>query len=200
MKKVNTVRVKLLPSQSCGIGETVAGALTQQPKAVEEVTPRRARLSDIEMLQMSAWLDAGDAGRIGEESLADALARLSSLALEGNEDATKMLIVAGNSIASSLSILWIGPGNAQRRPLLRALAAKERRFPVSYHSIEENNIGWKKMVTDLGVGSDGPERTDGNQRTLPDVVDFLIKASIQTHEWFRNTSNPAMVPAKYSTF
>jgi hypothetical protein len=147
-----------------------------------EKHPARKQLTAAETLRMSNWLHAEKVSTVGKESLAEAIGRLSVLAQQGNEDAAKMLVGAGSHIASSLFIVWTGPNCTEGRNILRKIAADESCFPVCYHSQEHHNIGWRRMVAELGIGANCAVRTDGNQRSEPDVVDAVIDGGIRTLE------------------
>ncbi len=120
------------------------------------------------------------------------IAGLYSDAANGKEDAAKMLIDAGNYIASSLFILWAGPTTTNQREVLRELAAHESRFPISWHSQKNDNQGWRKMVADLAIGSAGPQRTDRNEKTQSDVVDAVIDLFFMSVSiWANKTTSPS---------
>jgi hypothetical protein len=144
----------------------------------------KTKLTAEQMVRLSDWLNAGEAMQVGRETVSGTIARLNALAQEGNEEAVKSLIDIGNHIATSLFNLWIVPGKADLQKLIRKIAAERTRFPVSYHSQKTHNNGWKKMVLSLAIGSAGPARVDGNQRSTSDVIDAVLDATINMHEFF----------------
>jgi hypothetical protein len=162
-----------------------------QPVAAGAAPPRQL-LPLADMLRIGDWLNAQEAAQVGNESLAQAIARLNSLAQQGSKEAFRALVQSGNYIASSLFILWAN-GNKTHRELLRKVAAEDSRFPVNYHQEEVHDSGWKQMVVDLDVGSAGPRKPDANQRSESDVVDGVIDGFISTVEGLKKMpANPSL--------
>jgi hypothetical protein len=166
------------------------------PQMKAETTPPRQLPTLVEMLRIGDRLNAEEAAQIGNEPLAQAIARLNSLAQQGSEEALKALVQSGNYITRSLFILW-AKGDQSQRELLRTVAAKESGFPIPYHPEEVHNHGWKKMVLDLAVGSAGPRKPDANQRSESDAVDAVIDGFIETVEILKKMPGNTSLPDEY---
>lgn len=143
------------------------------------------------------WLDADDGAPVIVESLFGAIERVNAHAQRGDEAAIKDLIAAGNIIARYLFLCWAGPGSDKRVPTLRRVAAKASCLPVSVSMRKENNVRWKEMIKDLGVGSEQAERIDNNAKARPDVIDAIVESGLSLVEYLQNRSSGAPIPDAY---
>lgn len=180
---------------------TVAEASQAAPTLTgpaEGKTPPQTQPSSADQLKtVVEWLNTDDGAPVIMESLFGAIERVNAHAQRGDEAATKDLIAAGNTIARYLFLLWAGPGRDKRVPLLRRLAAKASCLPVSASMRKENNVRWKKMIEDLGVGSEQAQRIDNNAKASADVIDAIVESGLSLIEYLQNRSSGAPIPDAY---